>query len=101
MINAVSNYILMFSELSLLAPILADIAWANTLIFWLNFIAVASWICFDNYFLCPARMQVKSRLELGLRRCFSAFSSASLQTLTHFFNDLSKRTSFKGRNEIC
>ena len=56
----------MFGELSLLAPILADIGWANTLIFWLNFIAVASWICFDNYFLCPAHMQVKSRLELGL-----------------------------------
>lgn len=50
LLNAAANYILMFGKFGLPALGLAGIGWASTLILWLNFIAAASWICWDNYF---------------------------------------------------
>ncbi len=50
LLNGIANYVLMFGKFGLPALGLAGIGWGSTLIFWLNFIAAASWICFDNYF---------------------------------------------------
>ncbi|WP_445638065.1 Multidrug-efflux transporter [Nostoc sp. DSM 114161] len=50
LLNAAANYIFMFGKFGLPALGLAGIGWASTLIFWLNFIAAASWICLDKYF---------------------------------------------------
>ena len=50
LLNAAANYVLMFGKFGLPALGLAGIGWASTLILWLNFIVVAAWICFDDYF---------------------------------------------------
>ncbi|MBN3962548.1 MATE family efflux transporter [Nostoc sp. NMS8] len=50
LLNGAVNYILMFGKFGFPALGLAAIGWASVLIFWLNFIAAASWICLDNYF---------------------------------------------------
>ncbi|MEH1782960.1 MAG: MATE family efflux transporter [Nostoc sp.] len=50
LLNGAANYVLMFGKFGFPALGLAGIGWASALIFWLNFIAAASWICLDNYF---------------------------------------------------
>ncbi|MDZ8026135.1 MAG: MATE family efflux transporter [Nostoc sp. DedQUE11] len=50
LLNATINYVFMFGKFGLPALGLAGIGWASTLIFWLNFIAAATWICLDEYF---------------------------------------------------
>ncbi|MEH1921793.1 MATE family efflux transporter [Nostoc sp.] len=50
LLNGAANYILMFGKFGFPALGLAGIGWASVLIFWLNFIAAATWICLDNYF---------------------------------------------------
>ncbi|MFN6572761.1 MATE family efflux transporter [Dendronalium sp. ChiSLP03b] len=50
LMNAAANYMLMFGNFGLPTLGLAGIGWASTLILWLNFIAAAGWICFDEYF---------------------------------------------------
>jgi MATE family multidrug resistance protein len=50
LLNAAANYVLMFGKFGLPALGLAGIGWGSTLILWLNFIAAAAWIYFDDHF---------------------------------------------------
>jgi multidrug resistance protein, MATE family len=50
LLNVAANYIFMFGKFGLPAFGLAGIGWASALIFWLNLIAAAVWIYFDDYF---------------------------------------------------
>lgn len=50
LLNAAANYVLMFGKFGLPALGLAGIGWASTFVLWLNFIAAAAWVCFDNHF---------------------------------------------------
>jgi MATE family multidrug resistance protein len=50
LMNVAANYVLMFGKFGLPVLGLAGIGWASTIVLWLNFIAAAGWICFDNYF---------------------------------------------------
>lgn len=50
LLNAAANYVLMFGKFGLPALGLAGIGWASTFVLWLNFIAAAGWIYFDDYF---------------------------------------------------
>ncbi|MFN6540295.1 MAG: MATE family efflux transporter [Nostoc sp. EkiNYC01] len=50
LLNGAANYVFMFGKFGLPALGLAGIGWASTLILWLNFIAAATWISFDDYF---------------------------------------------------